>query len=75
MLFRALRGMGGRRRQNDRIEQIPDSAGLDQHAAQTTSEKHDRYRDVLKILGTPRMSPGSQMLEEDIGRAVQENDE
>lgn len=42
---------------------------------QTAAEEHDRDGDMLKILSDPFTTPGSEMLKEDIGRAVDEDDE
>ena len=42
---------------------------------QSTTEEHDRNGDMLEILRSPCTAPGSEVLEEDVGTAVQPDDE
>lgn len=40
-----------------------------------TTDKQDRDRDVLHILSSPSTSPAAKVLKEDVGRAIEEDEE
>lgn len=48
--------------------------GRGENTYQTTAEEQDGEGKVLKVLGTPLAAPAAEMLEEDVGGAVEEDE-
>ena len=75
MVLDGLQAIGSWGCQDSSIEEITDSGRLDKHATKATTEEHDRDRDMLEILCSPRLAPGCEVFKPHIGRTVEEDNE
>ena len=75
MVLDRLQAIGSWGRQDSSVEEFTDSGRLDKHATKATTEEHNRDRDVLEVLCTPRLAPGCKVFKPHIGRPVKEDDE
>lgn len=58
-----------------RVQQVPDVLGLDQHAAEAAAEEQDGDGEVLQVVCVPLAVVVAQVLQEDVGGAVEEDEE
>lgn len=63
--------MGGGGGQHHGVQELADPGGFEQHARESAAEEHDGDGDVLEILRRPVRV--AEMLEESVGRAVEED--